>query len=106
MINRTDFSQRIVCAACRVKRTNNFTGLVDFIVIPSVRHFDKLACAILDNFQCSQNYSFDETSMEQGFVDNFGRFLTRKEANIIAKEKGQKLWTTGDDDTLYSEDLY
>lgn len=44
---------------------------------------------------------------EQGFVDQFGTFLTRKEALEIAKENGQIIRDIGyEPDELYSEHLY
>lgn len=46
----------------------------------------------------------------EGFVDNTGKFLTRKEAYIIAKETGQLNRRKGpgmyDGDLLFSEDLW
>ena len=45
-------------------------------------------------------------SGEQGFVDNKGNFLTRKEAGRIALENGQIAKLSHPDGELYSEDLY
>jgi hypothetical protein len=49
----------------------------------------------------------DRSSEEQGFIDQFGNFLTRKEAYIIARNNGQ-IYRELDNDTneLYSEHLY
>lgn len=46
---------------------------------------------------------------DQGFIDNQGKFLTRKEAMILVKKSGQpfdKERNGGSDVTLYSEGLY
>ena len=53
----------------------------------------------------------EEISMSRGheqvFVDQFGAFLTRKEALEIAKENGQIIRDLGyDPGELYSEHLY
>jgi len=44
----------------------------------------------------------------QGFFTNYGRYVDRKQAMIIAKSAGQLLSRapTGEPDTLYSEDLW
>jgi hypothetical protein len=44
---------------------------------------------------------------EQGFIDQFGKFLTREEAWVIASENGQiRRQVGGDQSRLYSENLY
>lgn len=43
---------------------------------------------------------------EQGFVDNFGQFLTREEAWTIAEKNGQILFKVSLPGTLFSENLY
>ena len=47
---------------------------------------------------------------EQGFINQFGEFLTREQAMIDAKASGQPLdmerGCGGDEHTLYSEGLY
>jgi hypothetical protein len=42
----------------------------------------------------------------QGFVDNKGNFLTRKEALLIAEKENQIIRRCGGDVELYSENLY
>jgi hypothetical protein len=44
--------------------------------------------------------------VHQGFLTSHNRFIDRKEAMIIAKKKEQVVRITGDDETLFSEDLY
>lgn len=98
-----DKAQRIVCAACRWP---------DGHVILGIRHFSpdmRLSAAL-------QGYDVAECR-EQGFVDQFGTYLTREEAFKIAMQQGQfrayqSAITTAFDiskiktDKLYSEDLY
>ena len=45
--------------------------------------------------------------VEQGFIDQYGVFMSREEAYILAKEMGQiKYGREYSKGTLYSEDLY
>lgn len=86
--------QRIVCAANKNKKTEK--------IVCGARHFDKLMLhSIIEDPQGSW------LDCEQGFVDQYGNFLNREEAYIIAQRQGQlmphKSHITG---TLYSEDLY
>ena len=82
----------IVCAAIRNELTNK--------IICGPRHFDMVMRGqIADKRHC--------LIMEQGFVDQFGVFLTREEAWEIANEAGQiKYRVGGDHNKLFSENLY
>lgn len=86
--------QRVVCAAHRHKETGE--------VIVGVRHFD--------DFIRKQIVLREDSHVlwhEQGFVDQFGQFLTREEALALAKENGQVYRRCGGDEKrLYSENLY
>ncbi len=43
----------------------------------------------------------------QGFIDQYGKWLTREEAWKVAKKAGQIKYSSGYcDGTLFSEDLY
>ena len=88
-----DMSTRIVCAA--IKLRNGF-------VVTGVRHFCPLMRAQLKRIKLSIRNS------EQGFVDQFGNFLTREEAYPIAKRQKQFKGHHGGkiDGWLCSEDLY
>jgi hypothetical protein len=96
--------QYVVCAANR----NEVTGLI----ICGARHWDDLMCAQAD----AAGYELSATSdpWEQGFVDQFGSFLTREEAAVIVKESNQTLHGELDEmlktylrnDYLFSEHLY
>jgi hypothetical protein len=85
---------RVVCAAVRKGDT----------IICSPRHFDRLMRAIVEAFA---DEGWDCTDLEQGFVDQFGAFMTREEALVVAKAAGQIVRRCGGDEhRLYSENLY
>ncbi len=100
-------NQRVVCAANK---------LSDGTVILGVRHWDDFMHQALDSILKNQPEGTDEEVNEllliqghqQGFIDQFGNFLTRKEAWVIAKENGQVIHQgpgySGPE--LYSENLY
>jgi hypothetical protein len=49
----------------------------------------------------------DGRATEQGFIDQFGVFMTREEAYEVAKAAGQiKYRCGGDEGRLFSENLY
>jgi hypothetical protein len=81
----------IVCAANK----NKISGRI----ICGPRHWD--------NIMRSQKLeSEDFAGWDQGFVNQFGEFLTREEAWIIADTNKQIVKNVGCDGTLYSENLY
>lgn len=90
----TDVGRRIVCAANRNPATGH--------LVLGVRHMDTLMQAGVPNKL--------RLYTEQGFVDNKGNFLSRKEAFIVANKAGQLIRRCGGDDAqggmLYSENLY
>jgi len=95
----------VVCAACRY---NN-------VIILGARHWDErmrqqyemmMYCPKWDNMgTVPRPYEFEE-----GFINQFGEFLTRSEAMIAAKTNGQYVdierGCGGDSELLYSEGLY
>ena len=87
----------VVCAAC--VHPNDPTAMC---VGP--RHWDKTM------FHQVEKMGYIGTSIwKQGFIDQFGVFMDRKEAMIVAKASGQPLdlKRNGPDDTkLCSEGLY
>ena len=87
----------VVCAANAYK---------DFIVL-GARHFDQLMkCQIMQSEKLSM---VKGSAWEQGFVDQFGTFMTRKEALAVAIEAGQinkNRPKTKPEDILFSEDIY
>lgn len=86
------------------------------IVKACVRYNDRLYTGF-DHGECFKKLNEDNiieqstftkivhSEIEQGFVDNYGNFVDRKEAMIIAKESGQLTYET-DKQTLISEDLH
>lgn len=87
--------QRVVCAACRWP---------DGHIILGVRHFsaDMRLSAYLQGYAC------DAYGVEQGFVDQWGRFMTRGEAFEVAVARGVIHRRRPDFfyGVLYSEELY
>lgn len=85
-------NQRVVCSAIRKNGK----------IILGPRHYDKTM-----HEQINQQIDKDWKCAEQGFIDQFGTFLTRGEAHKIAFENGQIIRRCGgDDNRLYSENLY
>lgn len=93
-----EWKQLIVCAAIKNKRTG--------VIICGVRHFDLLMHAQIE----AQNAQGDYIDADQGFVDNRGKFLNRKDSFVVAAKQNQ--FKENDDapcvigTNLYSEDLY
>lgn len=86
----------VVCAAIYFK--------TDDIVIPSARHYDATMSKIIKALDIQK-----PRNEVQGFIDQFGVFMDRKEAMEVVKATGQKF----DPDRnghpasdLYSEGLY
>ncbi len=85
-------NRRVICAACRFGD----------VIVAGARHFDTVM-----HGNVSGRFSRKEASeAEQGFIDQFGIFLTREEAYVLAKAKGQIKDTPCIPGTLFSEDLY
>lgn len=85
--------QIIVCAA------NKF----DNVILCGARHWDKVMRAQADAMGIRGGRE------EQGFIDQFGDFLTREEAMAIVKMNGQSFnikRNGGSDNELFSEGLY
>lgn len=87
----------VVCAACRVYG----------VVFCGARHWDKVMGKQLDAMSSEYRETMPRNE-EQGFINQFGEFLTREEAMKIVKENGQPFDEdrNGDDKELYSEGLY
>lgn len=87
----------IVCAAVRYPNGTTLVG---------PRHYDKV---MLDQYQRAK-LTDEEDRAEQGFLDQFGVFLTRTEAWPIAEAAGQIRRRVGGDTrmggALFSENLY
>lgn len=99
MMNR--LQRRVVCAA---NKYDCGYGWIDMVFI-GVRHF----CPVMrQNMEPHKDFIKRESEV-QGFVDQFGVFMDRKEALQVARDAGQlnvvriKTWPS---DELFSEDLY
>ena len=88
-------NQRIVCAAMK-----NSKGQI----VVGVRH----RCPIMrGQIRTEDLCDWVGADVVQGFVDNRGNFLNRKEALAVARRQGQILYRCGGDEKqLYSENLY
>ena len=89
----------IVCAAIKFNGT----------IITGIRHYDKIMrMALTKDVLKEHKLCRLRGEVIQGFVDNFGSFVDRKEALKIVKENNQKLTPDydGTDSKLYSEDIY
>jgi hypothetical protein len=84
--------QVVVCAAIKVGD----------LVITGARHCDKIMRAQAAAAGVSLK------SPHQGFIDQFGDFLTREDAMQIVKDNGQPfdIERNGGDTSLFSEGLY
>lgn len=89
--------QRVVSAACR-----NRAGQI----ICSPRHWDATMHSVAQSSSNPASW-YDDDWDEQGFVDQWGTFLTREEARVIAIFNNQIVRRCGGDShRLYSENLY
>ena len=97
-------TQRVVVCAAMRKANLIFCG---------ARHYDSVMRTQIDAANC------DSRNMEQGFIDQYGVFMGRKEAWKVADMAGQIRRPTGnetqfeprpanigDDGLLFSENLY
>lgn len=87
-------AERVVCAAMLMD---------DDHIIVGVRHFSPDMRATMERVYGDKYWL---KVKEQGFVDQFGRFMTREAAWKVAVEKGQILRQVAPEGTLYSENLY
>jgi hypothetical protein len=90
------YQRTVVCAA------NKFAN---GLIVCGARHFDPIMRAQLDAIEGGRPSLADH---EQGFIDQWGNFMSRTEASVVACSSGQKMRNPDvkPGDTLYSEDLY
>jgi hypothetical protein len=86
-------TSRVVCAANKNKESGR--------IICGARHWDAI-------MRSQKLESEDFGNWDQGFINQFGEFLTREEAWKIAEEQNQirSLCYDGQKDYLFSENLY
>lgn len=85
--------RRVVCAANRSENGD---------IVLGARHHDKLMNEAI------RSAGLQGTKWEQGFIDQWGEFMSREEAWKVAELAGQILRRVGGDSkgVLYSENLY
>ena len=82
----------VVCAANKMP---------DGFLLVGARHWDNLMREQADRI------GYKGGKEEEGFIDQFGNFMTRDEAQAIVRKSGQSLKRPVDEyETLYSENLY
>ena len=87
-------NDRVICAALRHRETGQ--------VIIGIRHFDLFMLRQIDDMKGS-----GWAQAEQGFIDQHGTFLDRKEAREMAAREGQIIRRCRrDSEELFSENLY
>lgn len=91
----------VVSAACRIKELD--------ILVCGPRHFDSVMHKQIGQLHDIHKIDDKKFRWEQGFVDQDGVFMDRKEALVVATEAGQintRRRKTSPTDRLFSEDLY
>lgn len=89
--------QRIVCAALRAE---------DGEVLLGIRHYSTDMYVNIDNRRDGDKFKH-RSDKDQGFVDQWGTFLSREEAYKIAQKNGQLKYPEAcHRERLYSEGLY
>jgi hypothetical protein len=90
--------RRVVCAACRSSKTG--------AMVLGPRHMDNVMRVHVKLTPNHDYHDFDD----QGFIDQWGVYMGREEAWVVAKAANQIVYRCGGDDrnggTLYSENLY
>lgn len=90
--------RRVVCAAVKFQTEHGE------MVIASPRHYDRTCVTMLKELRNHMAV----VEVDQGFLDQFGEYMTREEAFIVASTANQIIRTCGSEHTgrLYSENLY
>lgn len=91
--------RRVICAACKYP---------DGTMLVGPRHFDKTMCDQYHKMAAAGKAPHQESDTEQGFIDQDGVFMDRREALAVALAAGQVDMTKKSPpaDRLFSEDLY
>ena len=100
----TPIQQVVVCAAILVKLNEQYKE--GYVTLCGARHWDEVMRLQAKVMSLVKK---DLVGAEQGFIDQFGTFLTREEAMILVKKSGQPFdidRNGGSMKTLYSEGLY
>lgn len=107
MSNHIGEVQRVVvCAANQCPADGRFTTKP--VTVLGARHFDERMREQINNLKLA-GFNPTPESWEQGFIDQYGVFMTRQEAFRVARDAGQinvRRWKTSPAHLLFSEDLY
>ena len=98
----------VVCAANKVYSDVWEDG---WLIIPANRHHSPLMNKLYDALDCSRftgSIKLDLRRTEQGFIDQWGDFMSREEALKVALASGQRInmKRNGSSTQLFSEGLY
>jgi hypothetical protein len=77
--------------------------MTDGLIVTGIRHYSPEMRLVLKRIY-GNDYKYKVK--EQGFVDQYGEFLTREVAWVIAEREGQIREQVSTPGTLYSENLY
>lgn len=90
--------QIVVCAACRLEQDG------ETYLVTGARHFDKVMNNIIRHLPMKLKW----VNADQGFINQFGEFLTREEALEVVKNNGQPFDPERNvaKDALFSEGIY
>lgn len=100
----SDTQRRVVCAANQYDIVDPIDGWGK-VIITGIRHY----CPLMRQNLKSWVDLIDRSSEEQGFVDQYGVFMDRFEALMVAQDAGQLNICrpkTSPENRLFSEDLY
>ena len=100
--------QVVVAAACRVVMVDATDPLHGFVVV-GVRHFDPIMRTTIKALGLDRESRASVMQYEQGFIDNYGTYMTREEALAVAMDAGQIRYRSMKHiphAELLSEDLY
>lgn len=87
------YPRHVVCAA------NRFS---DGLIICGARHWDGIMVAVADKLELDERHG-----CEQGFIDQYGHFITRTEAAQISKTNNQPMRDPiPNGDYAFSENFY
>lgn len=99
MEDQSTLGRVVVCSALSVLGRDT--------IICGPRHFDATMRKQLELLQLTFSDLKEEPVIVQGFIDQFGVFMSREEAWIVAQSAGQIKHRVGGDGTkLFSENLY
>lgn len=102
-------SKRTVVCAANLTYYVDLDGQRKSIIVPGARHCDGVMAPILQ-FIRTHSLEADDGALaqKQGFIDQYGNFMSREEAYLLARSNKQMVVDAGKwpRERLYSEHLY